>query len=286
MATSIGALWNQMGIALSFLVSPFVVNNNPNGISKLTMVYALVSTGSFLLLVFTVRDKPPTPPSSSISTAMNVRESLSMKEMLVKSLKNKSFMLLFFAYGIVMGVFYAITTLLDQLLKPYRYSSYYTGWFGFIIVVVGLLGAFIAGLVLDRTHKYKELLLITYVGTVYSLIWFSLSLSPDHVILVACSCGAFGFFTTALLPLSLEGGVEVTYPAVSEELSSGLLMNSAQIFGIIFIVSVNALINNQMFHESTVFLTAWSALAALLLLFFEKHYYRLQSELVVLVNPL
>lgn len=38
-----------------------------------------------------------------------------------------SFILLFFAYGVDIGVFYAITTLLDQILEPFHYISNDTG---------------------------------------------------------------------------------------------------------------------------------------------------------------
>jgi hypothetical protein len=92
-----------------------------------------------------------------------------------------------------MGVFFSLTTLLDQIIGYYRYSSYYTAWFGFAIIIVGLFGAFFSGfgmesllfflfsshfLVLDRTKKFKEVLIVFYCGTALATVTFGLVLQP------------------------------------------------------------------------------------------------------------
>ena len=50
------------------------------------------------------------------------------------------------------------------------------------------------------------------------------SLEDEHV-LIAFSLGSFGFFAFALMPVCLEVGVELTYPA-DEAVSSGLLWSA------------------------------------------------------------
>jgi hypothetical protein len=55
-----------------------------------------------------------------------------------------SFVILLISYGINMGVFFSLTTLLDQIIGYYKYSSYHTGWFGFAIILIGLFGAFLS----------------------------------------------------------------------------------------------------------------------------------------------
>lgn len=44
---------------------------------------------------------------------------------------------------------------------------------------------------------------------------------PHQPVLVVVSCGLFGFFAFALMPVCLEVGVECTYP-VAEATSAGL----------------------------------------------------------------
>jgi hypothetical protein len=44
--------------------------------------------------------------------------------------------------------------------------------FGYLIVLVGVVAALIAGVVVDRFKKLKLLTLITYFGTFGSLLWY------------------------------------------------------------------------------------------------------------------
>ena len=44
---------------------------------------------------------------------------------------------------------------------------------------------------------------------------------PHQPVLIVVSCGLFGFFAFALMPVCLEVGVECTYP-VAEATSAGL----------------------------------------------------------------
>ena len=44
---------------------------------------------------------------------------------------------------------------------------------------------------------------------------------PHQPVLIVVSCGLFGFFAFALMPVCLEAGVECTYPA-TEATSAGV----------------------------------------------------------------
>lgn len=62
----------------------------------------------------------------------------------------------------------------------------------------------------------------------------------EHSAAYSCMRVQAGFFSFAVLPTALELGVEITYP-VSEATSSGFLWLSGQLFGILFIVGMNAM---------------------------------------------
>lgn len=85
-----------------------------------------------------------------------------------------TFILQIFAYGINIGVFVAVSTLLNQFVLLYfpvrsfvkivnmifEYSIFQNseedvGRMGLIMVVLGMLGAIGFGYSLDKTHKYK-----------------------------------------------------------------------------------------------------------------------------------
>jgi hypothetical protein len=51
---------------------------------------------------------------------------------------------------------------------------------------------------LDKTKKYKEVLIVFYVGTALSVVLFGIFLNPKSEILVGISCGAIGFFMSGI----------------------------------------------------------------------------------------
>lgn len=54
------------------------------------------------------------------------------------------------------GVFYAISTLLNQIvLTHYKDAEEDAGNIGFCLVVAGTLGSLCFGIVLDKTHRFK-----------------------------------------------------------------------------------------------------------------------------------
>ena len=60
----------------------------------------------------------------------------------------------------------------------------------------------------------------------------------------AIGCTVVGFASVSILPVGIDFGVELTHP-VAESISSGLLMSSGQLFGIIFTVVSSLLITKK-----------------------------------------
>lgn len=69
-----------------------------------------------LSLVF--KDAPPTPPSYA-QAQQEGNEDTNFLQSLKNLLKNRSYVLLTLAYGINVGIFYAISTLLNQIILDY-----------------------------------------------------------------------------------------------------------------------------------------------------------------------
>lgn len=77
--------------------------------------------------------------------------------------KSKSFILLLVSYGFNTGVYYAMSTLLSQLVKPTflmngdsnHKMDRNIGLMGVVSRIVGILGSFFGGLILDKFKKFK-----------------------------------------------------------------------------------------------------------------------------------
>lgn len=71
-------------------------------------------------------------------------------------LLNRNYVLLLLSYGINVGVFYAISTLLNQIiLEYYPGMEQDVGRIGLFIILAGMMGSVCCGIVLDKTHRFK-----------------------------------------------------------------------------------------------------------------------------------
>ena len=256
-ATSIGALANQLGVAVSFYLSPLVVQDNPKNVPLLMFVECLIAVVAFLLILFLFRSEPPSPPSysavvESINTSstvgdMNETDSLisaqqaSPRVMLRLLLTNTQYVLLTVSMGITIAMSYSLATLLGQIGDAFSYSSQDAGAFGSTLTLVGLAGIILSGYLADRLKtRHKSLILIAMVGVTFSLLWFTLACQPNNYASLIAACGIYGFFISSILPVIFDLSVELTFP-LPELMSSSVLMISAQVFGIILISIFSAL---------------------------------------------
>ncbi|CAG9827248.1 unnamed protein product [Diabrotica balteata] len=246
-ACSIGVFGNQLGVALGFLLPPIFVSSDST-IDQMTHDFYVmfISVGAFttvllLIIILFFKDKPPTPPSHA--ALQQESETIDFMNSLKDLCKNKSFMFLLVAYGINVGVFYAISTLLNQIvLLYYPGASADAGRIGLVIVVAGMLGSVCCGIILDRYHKFKETTLVVYGFSLVGMVLFTFTISRGIYVVYIISA-ILGFFMTGLLPVGFELAAELTYPA-PEGTSAGLLNCACNLFGIAFTNIYSIILNN------------------------------------------
>ena len=96
-----------------------------------------------------------------------------------------------------------------------------------MMIVCGLVGAFVASVIMDYTKRFDEVTKLAFACAILCNIWgLQVFNRPGQEANVAVSFCLFGFFAFIMMPGCLELGVEVTYP-VPEATSSGLLWSSA-----------------------------------------------------------
>lgn len=112
----------------------------------LLLVQAIFCSFFALLIIISFSSKPKIPPSPSADENLDDISLIELLKGMMKALKEIHFLILVIGFGVSVGSFYAVSTLLDQIVSPKGYSSVNTGWFGFIIVIAGIIGAFLMGL--------------------------------------------------------------------------------------------------------------------------------------------
>jgi len=242
-ATAVGVFGNQLGVALGFVIPAAVVRDQElrknfhligSDLFNMFLVVAILTTIILVLVIIVFKNVPPTPPTRAQESKQNSQESYISS---VKSLVlNRGYVLLLLSYGMNVGVFYAISTLLNTtIVRHFHYEGVTedAGRIGLVIVVMGMAGSMACGLILDKTHKYKETTLIVYIASFVGMILYTFTFRFGSIWIVYITSAFLGFFMTGYLPLGFEFAAEITYPE-PEGTSSGLLNAAAQIFGIAF----------------------------------------------------
>ncbi|MED6264660.1 Feline leukemia virus subgroup C receptor- protein 2, partial [Characodon lateralis] len=263
-ACSIGVFGNQLGVAIGFLLPPILVPNVDDvndlayHIRIMFYISAFLATFIFILVVIVFQERPEIPPTQSqVQARISRSNDFSYMASIRRLLYNKAFKLLVISYGLNVGCFYAISTLLNRMIiEHYPGEEVNAGRIGLTIVFAGMAGSLICGLWLDKTKTYKQTTLVVYILSLVGLLVYTFILNLGHLWAVFVTAGVLGFFMTGYLPLGFEFAVELTFPE-SEGISSGLLNCSAQIFGIVFTIGQGKLIDKWGTLAGNVFLCSF-----------------------------
>eukprot|EP00095_Tigriopus_kingsejongensis_P011237 maker-scaffold414_size178625-snap-gene-0.29 protein:Tk11237 transcript:maker-scaffold414_size178625-snap-gene-0.29-mRNA-1 annotation:"mfs-type transporter" len=256
-ACAIGVFGNQLGVALGFVAPVLLVKNQAldtnvfmigEDLFRMFLGVAIFTTILLVTIIIVFKDAPLSPPSRAQELLWNQRgnvrdgacllvEQDDYKGSIKRLMTNVNYVLLLVTYGLNVGVFYAISTLLNSvILIHFEGAEEDAGKIGLIIVIFGMMGSMLCGIILDKTHAYKMTTLLVYLFSCLGMVAYTFTFRFGHIQVVYITASLLGFFMTGYLPLGFEFAAEITYPE-SEGTSSGLLNASAQFFGIICTLS-------------------------------------------------
>ncbi|XP_028391579.1 solute carrier family 49 member A3-like [Dendronephthya gigantea] len=289
LANMISSTSNTVGIMLANILAPVIVKTYKD-IPVLLGMFAIPAVLALILAIPGVTsNKPPTPPAPSAA-----QDSETFFVGLKQALKSKSFLVLMVCFGTGIGMFSALTTLLEQIICVHHYSNEAAGNMAALAIGFGFVGAGVASTYIDKTKKFEVVAKICYAFATLFVIFFALiSRYENQSILVGFSVAGFGFFALALLPVGLELGVECTYP-VAEATSAALLWLFGQITMIIIVLVAGALGttipddkttscksggSNDDMTNAVYFMSALTVVIAVVFIcFFRPKYLRLEAE--------
>lgn len=228
-AVGLGSLAIYLGILGGVALTPWLTIQY--GFSEMLWLYGVASIIATLIFFIFGKERPATPPCPPELEARSL-----VFDGLKQIVHQKDFILLLVIFFVGLGVFNAVTTWIEDILRPRGFSSTQTGAVGGIMIGGGILGAIIFPLLSDYYRKRKPFIVLALVGSTLGLIGVAYGTSFTFVLI-----GAFllGFSLLSAGPIGFQYGAEATYPT-PEGTSNGLLILMGQVSGIIFIFAMDA----------------------------------------------
>jgi MFS family permease len=228
-AAGLGTLAMYLGILLGMTLTPYLIIGS--GIGGMLYIYGIISiltTVSFLILI---KEGPPTAPCLP-----DQEERSLVYDGFKQTLRTRDFILLMVIFVIGLGVFNAVTTWIEDILRPRGFSATQAGITGGLMIIGGIIGALFIPILSDRLKKRTPFIIIALAGATLGLTGITFATSYW---LLLTSGAVLGFFLLSSGPIGFQYGAEITYPA-SEGTSNGMLLLMGQVSGIAFIFGMDS----------------------------------------------
>jgi len=226
-AAGLGSLAIYAGIFVGLVLTPFVVIHSD--IPTLLWIYGIIAALISILFLALARERPPTP--------VGPEERSLVLDGLKRLFHQREFIYLFLLFFIGLGVFNAVTTWIEEIVRPRGFSIDQAGIVGGLMVLGGIVGAIVIPPISDRMRRRVPFIVLALVGAIPGLI--GVTFASGYPLLLA-SAFVLGAFLLSSGPLGFQYAAEITYP-VPEGTSNGLLLLAGQVSGIAFIVGMDAL---------------------------------------------
>jgi len=226
----VSVLAQFVGIILAMALTPPLFKRY--GMETLLMIYGVATlAGAVIFLAFN-RERPATPPCPQ-----GHDERIAVLAGLKHIFRQRDMIYLLVVFFIALGIFNAVTTWIEQIVRPRGFDITQAGVTGALMMSGGILGAAILPYFSDRLRKRKIFIVVTTILAIPGLA--GLAFAGGYGLLLASSL-AFGFFLMAGGPIGYQYSAEICYPA-PEATSQGLLLLAGQVSGIVFVIGMDVL---------------------------------------------
>lgn len=167
------------------------------GLFRLSCAIFGVTLAIFLAIVVLFDEAPPTPPSAAQTQSIEYNQNTSYLKVLKTFFFDIDFVFLFVTYGINVGVFYAVSTLLEQVINiHFPGSSKEAGQMGLLLTLAGTIGSVVCGIILDKTHLFKKTTLVLYLLSLVGMAIFTAAVYLPAIWPLYIVSAFLGFFMT------------------------------------------------------------------------------------------
>jgi MFS family permease len=229
-ATGLGTLALYLGPLTAMIITPSLTARH--GIQGMLIIYGIAAAVAAVLFLIFARGKPPTPACPPELEARAL-----MFDGLKSMLRQRDFILLLVIFFIGLGMFNAVSTWIEDIVRPRGFTPAQAGLLGGVMLIAGVVGAVALPIWSDSVRRRKPFVIAALIGLLPGLV--GMTFAPSYWLLLV-SGAVFGFFLLSAGPIGFQYGAELTLPA-PEGTSNSLLLVAGQVSGIIFIFAMDAL---------------------------------------------
>jgi len=230
-----GAFLPQFFIDMDSAEPSIILNQLKN------MMVFMASMGTIVLglTIILFKEKPPTPPSKSASAVK-----YSFKASLKALFKDKNSMLFLLSSSAIAGSIFTYSSVIQQLVEPFKINGQQIGNIIFIAIFVGFIGAGIGGAYVNKTKKYKPVITFFAIMSAIVLVGNYFCATTQNVYIFGASFCLYSFLISPVMPLSMETIVEYSFP-VAEATAGGLWFGSTQLLATGDSLAINSIIGEN-----------------------------------------
>ncbi len=239
MAAGLASLSQYIGIIIVMIVTPILVEIvygdnleilSVSGMRSMLLIYGIATGVAALFSLALMREKPPTPPEIETIKRYEFRKGLR------HIITQKNMLLLIVIFFIGLGIFNAISTMIDAICLEKGLTIDQSGLVGGLMLVGGVIGAVLLPTLSDKFRKRKIFLVIGMIGMIPAVT--GLTFFQDYGITLTASF-MLGFFLMSAGPIGFQYAAEISFPA-PESTSQGLILLVGQISGLIFVAGMGS----------------------------------------------
>jgi MFS family permease len=190
---------------------------------------------------------------------------------------NANFLLICVSFSMQTSCQAVFSTVIDEMLKPYDYSSTATSLVAVCFAGGGLISCVIASAWVDRTKKFNLLMRTCAVFSLAMTGLMYLTLPSENVWLLAGNALLVGLAMFPVINISYTYAVELTYP-VSEPMSNGTMSFTQMVVTTCMSVAVTRFIKIWGAESALATFLVMEGLSLLALLFIKQDLRRAKAE--------
>jgi len=242
LTTGIMTFFNSLGISYSVIILPIIRIKFPiikDTLPSELLGQALISTTAFVSLFIFFRNRPKIKYEDNEDVIV-----YSQAKFFWTLFSDIRYWHIFVSFSINIGLYWGMCNMMDKIVR-FENNTTTFGTFpilGSLLLFTGIVGVILAHF-LQKKYRPTRLIFIFYVTifVMYSTVLLSALASDylDHhgnvfiIILAIVSVSILGISFAAIIPLSLETAIEISYP-VPGEIISFHLFYGANLFAIVY----------------------------------------------------